>query len=144
MPTALALRRVTRLDAARLMREVQVTVDGQTYDLEIVDTAGQEEFASFRDTSLEYGDGFLLVFGLNSSSSFEELQQLRTKILRVKDTDSFPMVIIGNKQDLDERERQVPAETARAYAQSIQCPYMESSAKVRGEVHARRRHDRWR
>ncbi|KNC82549.1 hypothetical protein SARC_05162 [Sphaeroforma arctica JP610] len=51
-----------------------MTIDSIGYNLEIVDTAGQEEFASFRDSSLDYGDGFVLVYSIISSSSWEELK----------------------------------------------------------------------
>lgn len=73
-------------------------MDDYEQEVELVDTAGQEEFASFRDSAFDCGDGFVLVCGINSQSSFQELQALRTKILRVKDAESFPMVVIGNKK----------------------------------------------
>eukprot|EP01136_Pigoraptor_vietnamica_P029368 Opistho-1_new@87468 len=107
----------------------QVTIDNKEYDLEIVDTAGQEEFASFRDTALDYGDGFLLVFSLDSVASWREAQELRSKILRVKDTDKVPMVVVGNKMDLVDK-RVVQTADAKAYADSIGSPYFETSAKT--------------
>eukprot|EP01134_Creolimax_fragrantissima_P005568 CFRG5568T1 len=106
-----------------------LSVDGLTYNLEIVDTAGQEEFASFRDSSLDYGDGFVLVYSIISNSSWEELKQLHEKILRIKDSDRCPCVIVGNKKDL-ESERQVSSETAKEFCQTIPCPYLETSAKT--------------
>jgi GTPase KRas protein len=44
----------------------------------------------------------LLVYAVNSRSSFGELEELREKILRVKDMDWFPIVLVGNKADLTE------------------------------------------
>lgn len=55
---------------------------------------------------MRMGQGFLLVYSITSRSSFEELSVLREQILRVKDVESVPMVISGNKVDLEE-ERQV-------------------------------------
>ncbi|KJE90450.1 rasG protein [Capsaspora owczarzaki ATCC 30864] len=107
-----------------------VTVDEKDYELEIVDTAGQDEFASFRDSSLDYGDGFLLVFGINSPSSFAELQELRKKILLMKEADSYPMVIVGNKKDLPPDQRTVSEAEVQAFCESINCPYYETSAKT--------------
>eukprot|EP00124_Ichthyophonus_hoferi_P002643 Ihof_evm3s189 gene=Ihof_evmTU3s189 len=103
-------------------------VDTVPYNLEIVDTAGQEEFASFRDCSLDYGDGFLLVYSIFSSLSWEELKELHTKILRIKDTDRCACVVIGNKKDLDDR-RTVSEEAAKQFCSEIDCPYLETSAK---------------
>lgn len=68
------------------------------HDVELIDTAGQEEFLSFRDSSLSKGDGFLALFAINSVASWCDLQDLRTKIIRANDDDeSIPMVIIANK-----------------------------------------------
>ena len=52
------------------------------------------------------GQGFLLVFAITSRSSFDEVNTFREQILRVKDKDRVPMVLVGNKCDL-ETERQV-------------------------------------
>lgn len=47
------------------------------------------------------GEGFLLVYSINSRESFEEILTFREQILRVKDRDYFPIIIVGNKCDLD-------------------------------------------
>lgn len=55
------------------------------------------------------GEGFLLVYAINSKQSFEEISLFQQQILRVKDKDYFPMVVVGNKCDL-ESEREVTRE----------------------------------
>eukprot|EP00127_Corallochytrium_limacisporum_P000109 Clim_evm16s4 gene=Clim_evmTU16s4 len=107
----------------------QVTLDGKEFSLEIVDTAGQEEFASFRDSSFQYGDGFLLVLSITSISSFKELQDLYGKVMRVKDTDKVPVTVIGNKADLED-ERTVTREDILAWTEKIGVPYFDTSAKT--------------
>ena len=68
------------------------------HDVEIIDTAGQEEFMLYRDTSLAKGDGFLALFAVNSISSWYNIKQLRAKIVRENDDDeAVPMVVIANK-----------------------------------------------
>ncbi|KAI0234023.1 RAS1 protein, partial [Massospora cicadina] len=52
------------------------------------------------------GEGFLLVYSLTSRESYEEITTFHEQILRVKDREKFPMVIVANKSDL-ETERQV-------------------------------------
>lgn len=47
------------------------------------------------------GEGFLLVYSINSRQSFEEISTFQQQILRVKDKDYFPIIIVGNKCDLD-------------------------------------------
>ena len=69
------------------------------HDVEIIDTAGQEEFLLFRDSSMVQGDAFLLIFAINSSSSWQHLKELRSKIVAEKDGDeTIPMVVVGNKR----------------------------------------------
>ena len=52
------------------------------------------------------GEGFLLIYSIASRDSFEEVNTFYQQILRVKDQDRVPVIIIGNKCDL-EYERQV-------------------------------------
>lgn len=50
---------------------LQVVIDGETCLLDILDTAGQEEYSAMRDQYMRTGEGFLLVFAVNSAKSFE-------------------------------------------------------------------------
>lgn len=71
-----------------------------------MDTAGQEEFSAMREQYMRSGEGFLLVFSLIDHASFAEISKFQKQILRVKDRDEFPMLLVGNKSDLD-HQRQV-------------------------------------
>lgn len=62
-----------------------------------MDTAGQEEFSAMREQYMRSGEGFLLVFSVTEKSSFEEIYKFHKQILRVKDRDEFPMLMVGNK-----------------------------------------------
>eukprot|EP01084_Bolivina_argentea_P007726 14507_1 len=80
-----------------------VQIDGSPALLDILDTAGQEEFSSMQDTWIREGSGFLLVYSITSKHTFEQIDELRDKILRTKDVDDsndIPIVIAGNKCDL--------------------------------------------
>lgn len=48
-----------------------MVIDGETCLLDILDTAGQEEYSAMRDQYMRTGEGFLLVFAVNSAKSFE-------------------------------------------------------------------------
>ena len=50
-----------------------------------------------RDQYMRTGQGFLIVYSVTSLSSFHEVSQFRDQILRVKDADTVPIVIVGNK-----------------------------------------------
>ncbi|NXV99934.1 RAP1B protein, partial [Fregetta grallaria] len=89
----------------------QVEVDAQQCMLEILDTAGTV-----------------------SQSTFNDLQDLREQILRVKDTDDVPMILVGNKCDLED-ERVVGKEQGQNLArQWNNCAFLESSAKSKINV----------
>ena len=62
-----------------------------------------------REQYMRTGEGFLLVYSITSRQSFEEIMTFQQQILRVKDKDYFPIIVVGNKCDL-EGERQVSTE----------------------------------
>jgi GTPase KRas protein len=72
----------------------QVTIDDETCLLDILDTAGQEEYSAMRDQYMRTGEGFLLVYAITSRSSFDEISTFREQILRVKDKETVPMVLV--------------------------------------------------
>ncbi|XP_036033641.1 GTPase HRas [Onychomys torridus] len=110
----------------------QVVIDGETCLLDILDTAGQEEYSAMRDQYMRTGEGFLCVFAINNTKSFEDIHQYREQIKRVKDSDDVPMVLVGNKCDL--AARTVESRQAQDLARSYGIPYIETSAKTRQGV----------
>mmetsp|Transcript_2881 Transcript_2881/g.6725 ORF Transcript_2881/g.6725 Transcript_2881/m.6725 type:complete len:126 (+) Transcript_2881:439-816(+) len=83
-----------------------------------------------QDQWMRDGKGFLLVYSICDKQSFDKVQELREKILRTKDSSDVPMVIVGNKCDLED-ERQVLKEDGKRLADSWGCPFYETSAKER-------------
>jgi len=106
----------------------QITVDGQQVMLEILDTAGTEQFTAMRDLYMKNAQGFLLCFSITSQSTVNDLQDLREQILRVKDTDNVPIIIVGNKCDLED-DRVVDKDQGKALEKQFNCEYIETSAK---------------
>lgn len=53
--------------------------------MDIMDTAGQEEYGALRDNYMRTGDGFLLVYSIISKTSFESLPKLKNSIVRIKE-----------------------------------------------------------
>lgn len=90
----------------------QCVIDDEVALLDVLDTAGQEEYSAMREQYMRTGEGFLLVYSITSRQSFEEIQQFQQQILRVKDRDYFPIIIVGNKCDL-EAEREVTKQGAQ-------------------------------
>ena len=103
-------------------------------DPDSLDTAGTEQFTAMRELYMKQGQGFLLVFSITSMSSLQELSDLREQIIRIKDDENIPLVIVGNKSDLEE-DRVVSR--ARAFQVSQlwgNAPYYETSARRRANV----------
>jgi len=81
---------------------LQITYENRLHQVEIVDTAGQEEFTSFLDSSLSTGDAFMILYAINSLSSWNDLKTLRSKIFHETEGKNaghrIPMIIVGNKK----------------------------------------------
>jgi GTPase KRas protein len=109
----------------------QATIDDKPCVLEVLDTAGQEEYRALLDQWIREGDGFLIMFSVTSAASFDRIRKFRDLILRVKESSAgndVPIVLVGNKCDLMS-ERQVKTEMGNELAKSISCQYIETSAK---------------
>ncbi|KAI4096883.1 MAG: hypothetical protein LQ344_000683 [Seirophora lacunosa] len=111
----------------------QCVIDEEVALLDVLDTAGQEEYSAMREQYMRTGEGFLLVYSITSRQSFEEILTFQQQILRVKDRDYFPIIIVGNKCDLD-AERQVSRKEGEDLARSFGCAFIETSAKSRINV----------
>jgi len=111
----------------------QVNIDNETCLLDILDTAGQEEYSAMRDSYMRTGQGFILTFSITSRQSFNEATVFRDQIHRVKDADHVPIVLTGNKCDLED-ERQVTTQEATALSRSWAVPFFEASALARINV----------
>ncbi|KAI9145567.1 ras family-domain-containing protein [Paraphysoderma sedebokerense] len=105
-----------------------VVVDQLPCQMSLVDTAGQHEYSALRDQHLSSGNGFLLVFALNDNNTFEELKQLRERIIQARDRKRLPFVVVGNKCDLPDRN--VDQATVQTWCASLKIPYFETSAKA--------------
>ncbi|OUM59641.1 hypothetical protein PIROE2DRAFT_66513 [Piromyces sp. E2] len=111
----------------------QVVIDDQPCILEVLDTAGQEEYTALRDQWIRDGEGFLLVYSIISRSTFERVEKFRNQILRVKETDRVPMVLVGNKCDIINK-RDISREEGYFLAKRLQCEFIETSAKTCANV----------
>ncbi|XP_010227051.1 PREDICTED: ras-related protein Rap-2b [Tinamus guttatus] len=111
----------------------EIEVDSSPSVLEILDTAGTEQFASMRDLYIKNGQGFILVYSLVNQQSFQDIKPMRDQITRVKRYERVPMILVGNKVDL-EGEREVSFGEGKALADEWSCPFMETSAKNKASV----------
>ncbi|RKP19638.1 GDP-mannose 4,6-dehydratase [Rozella allomycis CSF55] len=106
----------------------QCVIDEEVALLDVLDTAGQEEYSAMREQYMRSGEGFLCVYSITSRASFDEVTTFYKQILRVKDKDYFPAIILGNKCDLED-ERIVSTQEGQDLANTFGIKFMETSAK---------------
>jgi Ras-related protein Rap-2C len=85
----------------------EIEVDSTPCVLEILDTAGTEQFASMRDLYIKNGQGFVVCYSLTNHQTFQDIKTMKEQIVRVKGNDKVPILLVGNKVDLD-HQREVP------------------------------------
>ncbi len=112
----------------------KVMLDEEEVQIDILDTAGQEDYAAIRDNYFRSGEGFLCVFSITEHESFSAVNEFHEQILRVKNDDSVPFILVGNKADLEESQRKVSQEEALQLARMWNVPYVETSAKTKVNV----------
>jgi len=110
-----------------------MTVDNEEAILNIYDTAGQEDFSAVRDQYIRIGEGFVCMYSVTTDASFQEVRNLREKLLNITDDDKIPCVLVGNKCDLTE-DREVPTQTGQALATEFHWNFLEASAKTKTNV----------
>ncbi|OIW28552.1 ras-domain-containing protein [Coniochaeta ligniaria NRRL 30616] len=114
--------------------------------LEVLDTAGQEEYTALRDQWIRDGEGFVLVYSISSRSSFSRIKRFHHQIQRVKESCAsspsypgspisamnsqapVPIMLVGNKSDRV-TEREVSTQEGHALARELGCEFVEASAK---------------
>ncbi|XP_076303827.1 ras-related protein interacting with calmodulin [Lasioglossum baleicum] len=110
--------------------QLQRVIDGEAALLDILDTAGQVEFTAMRDQYMRCGEGFMICYSVTDRHSFHEALEYRKLISRVRANEDIPLVLIGNKYDL-QHNREVTTEEGMALAEQLGCPFYETSAALR-------------
>ena len=106
------------------------SVDGEMYLVDILDTAGQDDFTVLRDSYMRTSEAFVLVYDVTNADSFAEIKKIYEKLCMVRDGEVLPLLLIGNKCDLT-TQRQVKTAEAQQWAQCINARFLETSAKLR-------------
>jgi len=78
-----------------------ISVDHNTLLLDVLDTAGQEDFIALRTSWMRSKDGFVLAFSIVDRKSFVDCQQFYDQLCEVYEENVPPFVLVGNKADLD-------------------------------------------
>ena len=108
----------------------QVDLHGYKLKMKIWDTAGQERFKSMSVQVIKTSDAVILVYAINNKNSFAALDTWLGKLNETTDLSKKPIIIIGNKADLDESQREISYEEGKRYADSKGYNFYETSAKT--------------
>ena len=112
----------------------QTEIDGIKCKLEILDTAGQDDYKNMIDTWIHLSDGFILVYSIDDKDSFEEIKLQYQRIIKNKGKNNFSLIIVGNKCDLNDSKRKVSTEEANIYCDGLKIHFLETSALNRINV----------
>lgn len=107
-------------------------LDSKVIKLQIWDTAGQERFRTITSSYYRGAHGIIVVFDVTDSESFDNVKQWLNEIDRYAN-ENVNKLLVGNKVDLVGK-RAVDYETAKAFADEIGVPYIETSAKAATNV----------
>uniref|UniRef100_A0A1B0B5K9 Ras-related protein Rab-26 n=1 Tax=Glossina palpalis gambiensis TaxID=67801 RepID=A0A1B0B5K9_9MUSC len=106
-----------------------VLVDGTRVKLQIWDTAGQERFRSVTHAYYRDAHALLLLYDVTNKVTYDNI---RAWLCEIRDCaqENVVIVLIGNKADCSNSDRQIKREDGERLAREHNVPFMETSAKT--------------
>jgi len=108
------------------------TRDEKTIKLQIWDTAGQERFRTITSSYYRGAHGIIVVYDVTDQESFNNVKQWLNEIERYA-CEKVNKLLVGNKCDLVSKKA-VSYEVAKAFADKLDIPFLETSAKAATNV----------
>lgn len=93
-----------------------------------------EEVGAVGEQWLAHGEGFLFLYSVQSRKSLDVLRELHAWYERVKDGTSFPIVVVGNKKDIPDHQREVSEQEGQELGKQLACPALEMSVKTKENI----------
>ena len=109
--------------------------NGEDVKVKLFDTAGQERFKSITTNYIKKANGILLVYDITDDTSFKKIETWYSN-LSSDSSNSLPIVLIGNKSDLEE-DRVVTTEDGIELAKKLKIEkhFFETSCQNGKNVH---------
>jgi len=104
-----------------------IELEGKTIKLQIWDTAGQERFRTITSSYYRGAHGIIVVYDITDAESFNNVKQWLSEIERFA-CEGVNKLLVGNKSDLVQK-RAVSTEQAKQLADTLNIPFLETSAK---------------
>eukprot|EP01083_Nonionella_stella_P176856 619982_1 len=110
-----------------------INVSGRNVDLDILDTAGMEMYYPWQmhHVRTPWPNGWMLIYDVTSVESLDDLRNYHQKISTQSqyDRDECVLLLVGNKCDVKDSDRQVPYELGAQTAREWNVLFIETSAK---------------
>jgi GTPase KRas protein len=103
-------------------------VDNEAALVDVSETARGEEYSPMREQYLRTCEGMIIMYSITNRETFERVPMFRDRLLRMKDKDHFPMLIVGNQSD-QHYDRAVLTQEGMAVAMQTGCGFLEASAR---------------
>ena len=104
-----------------------ISLDGKIIKLQVWDTAGQERFKAITNSFYRGAQGIIIVFDVTNWESFDNVKNWLKEVDR-RETEIPYKLLLGNKCDQDSK-RVITFEAANEYANKLNIPYLETSAR---------------
>lgn len=104
-----------------------IELEGKTVKLHIWDTAGQERFRTITSSYYRGAHGIIVVYDVTDEATFTNVKQWLQEIERYA-CEGVNKLLVGNKADLT-GSKVVDYETAKQFADQLNIPFLETSAK---------------
>eukprot|EP00941_MAST-03F_sp_MAST-3F-sp1_P003290 g3290.t1 len=111
-----------------------VKIGGKTVKLQIWDTAGQERFRTITSAYYRGADGIIMVYDVTRRDSFDHVQDWLHEVERYAKHGLCKKLLIGNK--CDRTDRMVDFKEGKEFANNLNVPFFETSAKNAVNVEA--------
>jgi len=109
----------------------RVVIDAETCSLDILDTAGQEDYIALRGQWMQERQGFVLVYSVTERRTFEDLRSFYNQLLQIHDNKCPPLVMLANKSDAPEDQKKVTKTEGQDLAKTFDnAIFLETSAKT--------------
>ena len=104
-----------------------IILNNKNIRLQIWDTAGEERYRNIAKNYFQSSDGFIVVYDISNSESFDKLDNWIEQI-KNNAQETSKMILFGNKSDMED-SRQVSKEEGEEYARKNNLSFFEVSAK---------------
>ncbi|KAF8794841.1 ras-related protein Rap-1-like [Argiope bruennichi] len=127
---------VDHIPTVEEMHSTTYNISGSTLALDVLDTSGYYAFPAMRRLAIKTGDAFILVYAIDDTESFHYVSSLRDMILEIrqKGEDPVPIVVVGNKSDLEDTRVVSRDITESVVTIDWEVGFVEASAKENVDI----------